>query len=172
MQVSMSDVKIGDTIYIYDTSPNYPLIYSVDVTRKTEIESGLFDVHDKVLIDTECCTIFTDLTECIDLIRKSNPISKFDESSINWYFDFLKYAINKKQTVYVIRERKHYFKEDRYLDESIIIGMYYDGKWKIKTKSKDKYIITMHYASSLGLRIFFNKDNAIKKLNTLKGGLN
>lgn len=171
MKVNISDVKIGDTIHVYDMSPNYPLIYSVDVTRKNEVEPGIFDVHDEVLIDTDYCTIFTDLTECIDLIRKSNFISEFDKSSINWYFDFLKYAINKKQIVYVIRERKYGLK-DRYLDESVITGIYYDGKWKIKTKSKDKYITTMHYASSLGLRIFFNKDNAIKKLSTLKGGLN
>lgn len=172
MKIDISDVKIGDVIHVYDMGPTMPLVYSVNVKRKNEIESGVFDVHDEVSININHCTIFTDLTECIDLIRKSNTISKFDSSTMKWYFDFIKKAIDEKQTVYIIRERKNGLLEDRYIDESIILSVYYDGKWKIKTTSKNNYITTMHYASSLGLRIFFNKDYAIAKLNSLRGDNN
>lgn len=172
MKISISDVKIGDRIHVFDMSSDMPLVYSVDVEEINEIEPGLFVVKDGVPFEIKKCSIFTDLTECIDLIRTSNFIRDFDEHSMYWYHNFIKQAIDEKQTVYVIRERRYNSKEDRYLDECYIKGFYYDGIWKIKTQSKDKYITTMHHASSLGLRIFFNKDNAIAKLSTLKGGLN
>lgn len=172
MKINMSDVKVGDTIHVFDMGVNYPLVYSVNVKTLNNVEPGIFDVHPNVLIDTNCCTIFTDLTECIDLIRKCNTVSKFDENIMGWYFDFLKNAINEKQIVYVIRERRSGLRKDRYLDECYIKSFYYDGVWKVKTMSRDKYITTAHKASSLGLRIFFNKDNALNKLSVLKGGLN
>lgn len=172
MKINMSDVKVGDRIHVFDMSPNMPLVYSVDVEEIDEIDQGIFMVTDDVPLEIKKCKIFTDLTECIDLIRTGNFIKNFDELSMYWYHNFIKQAIDEKQTVYVIRERQYGSKEDRYLDECYIKGLYYDGVWKIKTQSKDKYITTMHRASSLGLRIFFNKDNAINKLSTLKGGLN
>ena len=174
MKINISNIKIGDVVYAFDMGSGTDLIYPIKVNQITEIESGKYMLHDDITINIADCKLFTDLTEAIDLIRTSNYIRDFDVQSMGWYREFLTEAIDKKYPIYVIREKKYGSPNDRYVDECIILSMYYDGsgKWKLKIKSKNESIIKMHHASSLGLKIFFNKNNAISKLNSLRSGLN
>lgn len=63
-----------------------------------------------------------------------------------------------------------------YVDKSYINMIKYTllngGKWRLRTESVNKYIVTTHNASSLGLTIFFDERNAQARLARLKGGLN
>ena len=163
MQLKINDLKIGQEIFIFDKSPENLLIYSVRVNSITKITSKVYDLGDNI-INIEACEMYNMVEECIDKIRTIDYIDNFDNVSFTWYLDYIKQAINDKVEVYVIREKKLTGCKEKYLDESIILNMSYDGKWKIKTKSKNHDIITTHYASSLGLRIFFNKQYALNKL--------
>lgn len=127
-------------------------------------------------IDLRSTYVFEDYTQSIDILRQRYLLEDFHLKTIEKYLPFIIHFINEANPIYVIRERKSGFNhKDRYLDTSVITEVRYNAKafkWELKLKSLDKHITTMHSIDSLGLRIFFNDKNAIKKLASLKGGIN
>ena len=169
MQLNVNDLKIGQGIFVFDKNPQEPLIYQVDITEINQLEPDVYKLARNVYIDITECKLFNTLTECIDIIRSIDHISNFDNTSFTWYMEYIKDAIDNKIPVYVIRESGGV----KFIDESYISYIKYDDTWKLGTKSINHYYKTCHKASvSLGLRIYFNKENAIRKLNSLTGDKN
>jgi len=171
MRVNFDEVKTGDMVYVLNLNTGEP--------ESVKIVENEFNKQ-RFIAQLEEANLLTKLhntkTGPIDDIRYIDYISNFDNTTMSWYMPLIVDAIANKKDVYVIREAYRYGKVDKYVDKANITKVYYQAWsrcWKIKTESIDKYIVTCHKASkSLGLTIFFDRDNAVEKLESLKGGIN
>ena len=134
-----------------------------------EEDTKYFYDDDGIYIDTSKWKLF-DKEECaIDELRKIDYICNFDETTITYYLSYLINAIKNLKTLYLVRKsNKGYF-----VDKVNILNLYYNystQKWKLLLSSVDLYYKCAWNAdNSLGLKLFFSEDNAIKKCLELRG---
>ena len=160
--------------WIYDPEQIEQTIDYVDLSNYTDDEYAA--KIKSIRKNQPSAELFDSFESAIDNLRTIDFIKNFDTTTITYYMEYLTNAIRHRIPVYVIRERKGSPITDYYVDKSYINMIKYTllngGKWRLRTESVDKYIITTHNASSLGLTIFFDERNAQARLARLKGGLN
>lgn len=176
MKLNIKEITkaIAPKFWIYDPEQIEQTIDYVDLSNYTDDEYAV--KIKSIRKNQSSAELFDSFESAIDNIRTIDFIKNFDTTTITYYMEYLTNAIRHGIPVYVIRERKGYPVTDYYIDKSYIDMIKYTclngGKWRLRTKSADKYIITTHNASSLGLTIFFDERNAQARLARLKGGLN
>jgi len=105
----------------------------------------------------------------LDYLRKLDRINNYDNTIAYLTIPHLIDIQNKRLTVFVIKKIKNgkYTIEEAYIDK-----IYYRSSlgWKVMLQTKNSYIKTAYRLSrSMGLRIFFDIDNAKNKMNELNG---
>ena len=105
----------------------------------------------------------------LDYLRKLDRINNYDNTVAYLTIPHLVDIQNKGLTVFVIKKNKNgkYAIEEAYIDK--IYYRLYLG-WKVILLTKNSYNKSAYRLSrSMGLRIFFDIDNAKNKMNELNG---
>lgn len=174
MKVNPKDLKKGDVVYI--VSSNYE-----DTIIKTKVDciyyfDNEYCIYGKSLVDKTgrvyhlsykndyLCFTFN---EAVDNIRYIDYISNFNTTTITYYLSYIMTAIDCHSFVYVV---KRGYDNIKYIDVCSIEEIRYSYnspacKWRLKVRSLYNNTCSIFNADSLGLKIFFDKNNALSKLN-------
>ena len=160
MKLNFKDVKVGDTIYVIHEYDQY--IEPIDVKDIYSVNES-YAVNDYLFNNNT--QIYSTYEECVDALRYTYPIVNFDTLTILKYTNHVCNAIDYDEDVYVVKRHKNGDKEVRSCN---IIEIRYSNtlhKWRLNLRDNKTGYITTHNANSLGLNIFFSKENAMKKLS-------
>lgn len=166
-RINVKDVAIGHSIHIFNPTYKDRMITSLYVESVRKINAKEWVFNDDYFHEEYAGEIYSNLDEAIDRLRSINLIFEFDTTTIYKYMPYIVNAITRFKEVHVIRERNQ---KDRYLDTLIISEIKYNSKvnkWRLKLISKTGKSSTFD-ANKLGVRIYFDRDNAIAKLKKLK----
>lgn len=161
MKLKSKDVKVGDSIYIIHDYDHY--IEPVNVQSINHFDKSFVEIND-IMLDYNS-RIYSTYEECIDALRYIYSIENFDTLTILKYINHVCAAIDNCDNVYVVKRHKNGDKEVRTCN---IIEIRYSNtlhKWRLNLRDYKTGHITTHNADSLGLNIFFSKENAMKKLS-------
>ena len=174
MKVNPKDLKKGNVVYIV-SSKYEDTIIKIKVNYIYYFDN-VYCIHGESLVDKTnkiyylsykndyLCFTFN---EAVDNIRYIDYIYNFNTITITYYLSYIMTAIDCHSFVYVV---KRGYDNIKYIDICSIEEIRYSYnsptcKWRLKVRSLYNNTCSIFNADSLGLKIFFDKNNALSKLN-------
>lgn len=162
MKITIDNVKIGSVIYTFDkTNRDYP-IKEICVRKMLPMGRNIWNFGFNTFYNEEWHELYDSIDSAIDRLRYVYPIDDFTNRTVYLYLPYLTQCINSNFKLYVVDK---YFKRVR---ECYACKILYTNTWKITLMDSVSRRKTTHSISSLGLTIYFDKENALRKLESLK----
>lgn len=169
--MKLKDLNINSNVYIIRPfcRANYGIITNIEIIDSNHTLLEL-DNCDKIeIVNNANNQFYKSYEDMIDNIKYLTSVNNFNNVSIPKLIPYITNYIEFHKTIYVIKESiDHVF----LLNKCTIKSIKYDYnlcKWRIKLFDDDYNYQSWMDCNKLGIRIFFDYNNALNKFNKLRG---